>query len=269
MNIFRTTDYCDDYEKLSENKNEYTNMVLYMNKSSNKKVHVNINKTALYANRLYPKNAIDMSTFNFNNITLSSYDIDIVRTTPEYAFYFNDMINNSNSIQYTITGEKPYMKSYTDGYSFLGEAFINFVTALAVHEMFPNETSSALTNFANIFRNNVYISDVCDTFELSDLITKVRKDQQTKKKVSKQRAASFKGLIGMMLVKNGNDKILDIMKFVNKTVIPTNPIDFTGKEANDSINKIILCFICTLFGWISGYITFTLCQITICKFNTV
>jgi dsRNA-specific ribonuclease len=162
------------------------------------------------------------------------------------------------------------MKNYTDGYSFLGEAFINFVTALAVYEMFPNETSASLTTFANLFRNNAYIADVYSYFEIANLISKVRKDQQTKKKSSKQLASSFKGLIGMMFVQHGNSKMIDIMKFVNNIIIPNNKVDFTGKEAINSITDIGIMWFglaCVMFGWLLCYTMIVLDPITTCKIS--
>lgn len=226
-----------------------------------KQVYVEINRSYLFKNRLYPKIPVKDIFFNLDGLTLSDDNFDIVRTTTDYADRFNKIVGKYVDTIIDKNGKElvPYMMSYSDGYSFVGEAFVNFVTAIAAYEMFPNSTSSELTTFANVFRNNIYIADVYSNTKFAQYLTKTKKDQTTSpKKTAKQLAASFKGLVGMLYKENGMAKMIDIMKFVNEELVPNNIVDFTGKDNSDSILNAFIIVISTMFGWISCYITMVL-----------
>ena len=222
--------------------NEYVDLNIYIN---NERIVLRTLKTLLHSNRLFPPFDIDMTDFSTPDLVLSKEGADISRTTQEYASIFNDSIIRSSC---------PKMKSHSDGYSFIGEAFINFVTALAVYDMYPNETSSNLVTFANLYRNNEYISDMTTVLGMNQYLTKIKKSQLTRSKFQRQSACSFKGLIGVLYAENGNAKLTEIMKYVNKCIIPSNEIDFTGTEAKETLLSIYWIIFFTTFGWLSCYI---------------
>lgn len=228
---------------MSTDTNEYVDVNLYIN---DERIVLKTLKTVMHMNSMFPAYDIDMSDFKVDNINISKHGVDISRTTQEYAKQFNKTIINGNC---------PYMKSNSDGYSFIGEAFVNFVTALAVYEMFPNETSSTLINFANLYRNNKYISDISTTMGMNQYITKMKKVQLSRSKFERQSASSFKGLVGVMYAENGNSKLTEIMEFVNNCLVPNNKIDFTGTEVPDVLSNVFLIVSCTAFGWFSCFIT--------------
>jgi len=223
--------------------NEFVDVNLYVN---NENFVLKTPKSLIHMNRMFPPFDIDMTDFKTEGLKLSKEGADISRTTQEYAEQFNKSI---------VNGDCPYMKSHSDGYSFIGEAFINFVTALAVYEMFPNETSSSLITFANIYRNNKYISDMLSSKGMAQYITKMKKSQLTRTKFQRQSATSFKGLIGVLYAENGNSKLTEIMSYVNDFLIPNNKIDFTGTEVKDTMLNVYWVIFFTTFGWLSCYIS--------------
>lgn len=223
-------------------ENEYVNVNLYVGDET---FMLKVPKALIHLNRMFPAFDIDMSDFKVDGLKLSKEGVDISRTTQEYAQQFNKSI---------VNGEWPYMKSHSDGYSFIGEAFINFVSALAVYEMFPNETSSNLINFANEYRNNKYISEMASTKGLSQYITKLKKSQLTRSKCQRQSATAFKGLIGVLYAENGNSKLPEIMRYVNDFLIPENKIDFKGTEVKECLLSLYWVVFFTTFGWLSCYI---------------
>lgn len=223
--------------------NEFIDVNLYVN---NDNFVLKTPKSLIHMNRMFPPFDIDMKDFKIEGLKLSKEGADISRTTLEYAEQFNKSI---------VNGDCPYMKSHSDGYSFIGEAFINFVTALAVYEMFPNETSSTLINFANLYRNNKYISDMASSKGMTQYITKIKKSQLTRTKFQRQSATSFKGLIGVLYAENGNSKLTEIMSYVNNCLIPNNKIDFTGTEVKDTLLNAYWVIFFTTFGWMSCYIS--------------
>lgn len=224
-------------------ENEFVDVKLYVN---DVKFLLKTSKSLIHTNRMFPPFDIDMADFKIEGLNLSNDGVDISRTTQEYAEQFNKSI---------INGDCPYMKSHSDGYSFIGEAFINFVTALAVYEMYPNETSSALVEFANIYRNNKYISDMASAKRMSQYITKIKKTQLTRVKFQRQSATSFKGLIGILYAENGNSKLPEIMSYVNDCIIPNNKVDFTGTEVKETLLNVYWVIFFTTFGWLSCYIS--------------
>ena len=223
--------------------NEFVDINLYVN---NEKFVLKTPKTLIHMNRMFPPHDIDMADFKTPDLNLTKAGADISRTTQEYADLFNKSI---------VNGDCPYMKSHSDGYSFIGEAFINFVTALVVYDMFPNETSSTLIDFANIYRNNKYISDIASSMRMSQYITKTKKSELTRTKFQRQSASSFKGLIGILYAENGKAKLPEIMAYVNNCLIPHNKIDFTGIEVKETLLSVYWIVFFTTLGWVSCYIT--------------
>lgn len=224
-------------------ENEFVDINLYVN---DEKFSLKTSKTLLHTNRMFPAFDIDMADFKTNDLKLSKEGADISRTTQEYADQFNNTI---------VNGDFPCMKSHSDGYSFIGEAFINFVTALVVYDMFPNETSATLVDFANLYRNNKYISDIASSKRMSQYITKMKKSQLTREKFQRQSATSFKGLIGVLYAENGKNKLHEIMSYVNDCLIPNNKIDFTGTEVKDTLLNVYWVVFFTTFGWLSCYVS--------------
>lgn len=254
MGVLKSNDDDDDVST----RNEYTRMIVNLGE---KQVCIEINRSYLFSKRLFPKIPVKNVFFNVDCLTMSDNNFDIVRTTTDYTYQFNKVISKFVD---TIVDEHgkiliPQMLGYSDGHSFVGEAFVNFVTAIAVYEMFPNETSSELTTYANLFRNNNYIADMYSNTKFAKYLTKTKKDQNIgPKKTAKQLAGSFKGLIGMLYKENGIGKMIDIMKYVNEELIPNNIVDFTGKENSNTLINSFLITISTLVGWLSCYITMTI-----------
>jgi hypothetical protein len=216
--------------------NEYVDLNGYIN---NERVLLKTLKSLLHTKRLYPPIEIDMNDYDIDGLRLSKEGADISRTTQEYAKQFNEKI---------ICEPFPKMKSHSDGYSFIGEAFINFVTALVVYDMFPNETSSTLVVLANMYRNNEYISNIATENRMTQYLTKMKKTQMPFEKLKRQSACAFKGLIGVLYAENGISKMIDILQYVNKCIVPNNQIDFTGKEAVDTLLQITIFVIGLSFG---------------------
>lgn len=242
---------------MTNTESDTITQVLYVNKDINDKINLKILKEYLYNNNMLPKASIDSTTIK--NL-LHSFDLkldedmlDISRTTHDYAKKFN------KSIQHLNEGDKlyviPHMLSSSDGYSFIGEAFIHFVTALSVYDMFPTETSANLANYANIIKGNYHICKTSDSIGLAKNMTKLRKVQRSYKQFCKDGATSYKGLIGCLYSQNGSEKIIDIMRFVNKTLITNNIIDFTGKDASNALFDITICIVSTVIGWMTCYVT--------------
>lgn len=232
--------------------------VLYANKDLDDKINLKIIKDYLYNNNMFPKTDIDIGTIknllNAFNLKIDEEMVDIARTTHDYAAKFNESISDligSDGSSYVI----PYMLSSSDGYSFVGEAFVHFVTALAVYDMFPTETSANLANYANIIKGNYHICKTSNSIGLGKNLTKLRKVQRSYKQFCKDGATAYKGLIGCIYRRNGAEKIIDIMRFVNKTLITNNIIDFTGKEASNTLREIIICAVSTVVGWMTCYLT--------------
>jgi hypothetical protein len=223
--------------------NEFVDINLYVN---DEKFVLKTPKSLIHMNRMFPPYDIDMADYKSQDLNITKAGADISRTTQEYADQFNKTILNNDC---------PYMKSHSDGYSFIGEAFINFVTALVVYDMFPNETSSELVEFANIYRNNKYISDISSSLRMSQYITKTKKSQLTRTKFQRQSATSFKGLIGVLYAENGKEKLPEIMSYVNDCLIPHNKIDFTGTEVKDTLLSVYWVVFFTTFGWVSCYLS--------------
>ena len=243
-----------------------TLITVYMNNEIEKPVFLEINKSYMYSNNLHPKISIPNNIFSetFRNtcgLTLKDTNFDIIRTTPMYAFKFNSVVSKYVEKVVDENGLEifPHMKNYTDGYSFVGDAFIHFVAALAVYEMFPDESSSSLTNLATSFRNNNNLADIYTKVDMSPYISKVKKSNIMKRQSNRQLAGSFKGLVGMLYKENGIDNMFNILRFVNNEIVPYHTLLFNKKADVISLATIILS---TLFGWISCYITLTLYHIS-------
>lgn len=236
---------------------ETDKQVLYANKDLTKKVNLMVSKDLLYNNNLFPKPEIDASIIHsfLESVSLDIDDnmLDIARTTHDYAAKFNEIIGDiSCSI---CPYDVPYMLSSSDGYSFIGEAFVHFVSALVVHDMFPTETSANLTNYANIIKGNCHLSKTSHAIGLDKTLTKLRKVQRSYRQFCKEGAMAYKGLIGCLYRHHGPSKILDIMRFVNKTLVTDNIVDFSGKESSNRMREIAICVVSTVFGWMTCYIT--------------
>lgn len=255
-------DYGIDNENELSHANELTKVVAYMNNEFAKKLYIELNKSYLFSNKMYPKVAIPPNIFansviNTFGLTLSDAHFDIARTTPNYAFKFNRMASKhiNDIVDEHGTPIYPYMKHYGDGYSFVGEAFINFVTALIAFETFPNESSSTLSTFATIFRNNEYLANIHTSDIFSPYITKTKKSTNSKRQSYRQQAGSFKGLIGLLYKENGAKKMIDLMYFVNKEIVPKTIFDFTGKEVPTQLRASIIAVSSFFIGWITCYLT--------------
>lgn len=235
------------------------NQVLYANKDLDDKINLKIIKDYLYSNNMFPKQELDISTIknllNTFNLKIDEDMVDIARTTHNYAEKFNESIANLSRDENGKSYVVPYMLSSSDGYSFVGEAFIHFVTALVVYDMFPTETSANLANYANIIKGNYHICKTSNSIGLGKNVTKLRKVQRSYKQFCKDGANAYKGLIGCIYRRNGAEKIIDIMSFVNKTLVTNNIIDFTGKEASNTLREIIICAVSTVVGWMTCYFT--------------
>lgn len=236
---------------------EVDNQVLYANKELDKKINLKINKDFLYNNNLFPKPEIDAvaihSLLESESLDIDNNMLDIARTTHDYAVKFNEIIGDISCpiCPYAV----PYMLSTADGYSFVGEAFVHFVSALAVYDMFPTETSANLTNYANIIKGNCHLSKTSNALGLSKNLTKLRKVQRSYRQFCKEGAMAYKGLIGAVYRQHGPSKIIEIMRFVNKTLVTNNIVDFTGKESSNRMREITICVVSTVFGWMTCYLT--------------
>jgi hypothetical protein len=248
----------DGIDKERPHANEITNVVAYMNNEFAKKLYITLNKSYLFSNKMYPKVAIppnifDNSVGNTFGLTLSDAYFDIARTTPDYAFKFNKMASKhiNSIVDENGTPIYPYMKNYGDGYSFVGDAFINFVTALVAFDTFPNESSSTLIAFATLFRNNEYLADIYTSNILSQYLTKTKKSTNSNRQSCRQRAGSFKGLIGLLYKENGAEKMIDLLCFVNNETVPKTMFDFTGKKFHTNLYMSLVA----VGGFTIGYIT--------------
>lgn len=253
-------DYSIDNERSHANEN--TKVVAYMNNEFAKKIYITMNKSYLFSNKMYPKIAIPPNVFansvlNTFGLTLSDAYFDIARTSPEYAFKFNKMARKhiDDIVDEHGTPIYPYMKNYGDGYSFIGDAFINFVTALVAFETFPNESSSTLSTFATIFRNNEYLANIHTSASFSQYITKTKKSTLSNRQSYRQLAGSFKGLIGLLYKENGAENMIDLMSFVNNEIIPRTMFDFTGKETRTLLRMSLIAVAGFFIGWITCYLT--------------
>jgi hypothetical protein len=244
---------------------EHIEQIVYIDNDLTDRVILKLNKCCFINNGMYPKKPIDSVILNnikkYTNVNVTTEMVDISRTTHAYAKKFNETIMDTIGDVFEETycqfkGTGPVMLSGADGFSFIGEAFINFVTALIVYDLFPTESSSNLTNYANTLRNNEYLAIVSDKLGLSDTITKLRKVQLAPKQQTKNSAMAYKALVGNMYRDCKN--IVDIMRFVNKTVYAKNIIDFTNKEHHTITRDIFIVSVSVVFGWITCYITLVL-----------
>jgi hypothetical protein len=242
--------------------NENTNIVAYMNNDFAKKIYIMLNKSYLFSHKMYPKIAIPKNIFansvlNTFGLTLSDAHFDIARTSPDYAFKFNKMARKhiNNMVDENGVPIYPYMKHYGNGYSFIGDAFINFVTALVVFDMFPNESSSTLSTFATIFRNNEYLANINTSASFTQYLTKSKKSTLSNHQLNRQIAGSFKGLIGLLYKENGAEKMIDLMSFVNNEIVPSTIFDFTGKEINTLLRMSVIAIASFFIGWTMCYLT--------------
>jgi len=151
-----------------------------------------------------------------------SFDIDLdyiddARTTPRYA-------KNYNRVMQKIL-KCDSIASYADGYNFIGDAFINFVIAVAIYHKFPNKDTDTLTRYAQIYKNNKYISAVNIGSGWSKYLDKETFDHKTL-------AGSYKGLIGAIYKSNDPSRLLDIMEYLNKEIIPDSKISFNNHTSH-------------------------------------
>lgn len=246
-----------------ENHKEYVRILLQVDETDNLKVQLKVKECYSYGNKLYPKNPLNLraiTDFIDEDLKVSEDSLDVARTTPSFAKHFNTVIGDILERQ-GHADIMPYTNSYSDGYSFVGEAFINFVTALVVYDMYPDDTSSELTNYANSLRNNDYLAGVSMNMGWSRYLTKMKQTSKHHRYFKKEIASSYKGLVGSLYEDNGIDKITELMKFVKNTVTPDSTLELPDtKKHQTHLMYLLITIFSTVFGWMVCYMTLTMFQ---------
>lgn len=204
---------------------EYVKLFLNLDDTDHLRVSLKVKETDLYSNKLYKKQEIPMEEIHQllapYDLRLSQSLLDHVRTTPDFANHYTTILQEAlNSAQSGLVVEP--MKSYEDGYSFVGDAFLYFVTALVTYYLYPHEKSNRLHYRASILRSNKFIAATA----LTTTWAKYLASRGIHPSNIKPYSGSFRGLIGALFVEGGMPTIVPIFTFLNEVVFPEMILPF-------------------------------------------
>lgn len=184
---------------------------------------------------------------------------DNARTTPSFAKYYNnvfaDIITETLDNDETTVELVYPMKSYADGYNFVGEAFVHLVTALIAYHRDPNGTTDTLTKYANMIRSNIYLSATSITHGLSKYMAIHKNIVNQDKRMMKSMANVYKGMVGGLYRSNDMQDIPYILQYIKDTLVPESNINFVG----DRKNKVVTYVMLAMGGFLLGSM-FTYCM---------
>ena len=200
-----------------ENMPEYVKIFLKLDENNNIRVECKIKENNLWSGKFFKQPELDHKELKeiLDDIPVDTDYLEDVRTTPTFAKNYNQVMRRM--LRYS------HMRSYADGYTFIGEAIINLVVATAMFEQFSDKDTDFLSNYANVYKNNKYLSAVSIASGWSKYLDTDTID-------CKKIAASYRGLIGAMYKTNGINSLPHIMEYVKKNMLPDCKLSYITRE---------------------------------------
>lgn len=254
---------------LDEKNKEYVRVLLHIKEDDTLEVQCTVKNKYLYANKLYPKPPLNMRAIRDiveEDLYVDKDLVDIARTTPEFAHHYNEVVNTFFDEQDEVSTE---MSSYRDGYSFVGEAFVNFVSALLVYHAFPEEDTKSLHDKVTLLRSNFHLASVSMDTGWSRYLASPKCSQSHTVQRRRMMASSFKGLVGSLYEANGITKLREVFQFVKNTIAPNMVPELFEPDTSMKQPMIYmgLVLFSTLLGWFSCYMSLTMYQKTHTPFH--
>ena len=245
-----------------ENK-EYVRVLLQLKEDDTLNVGLKVKEQYVYTNKLYPKPPLNMKAITDlieEDLQVDEEYTDIARTTPEFASHYNNILSTILDDSEVEVEVNEGMDSYRSGYSFIGEAFINFVISLVVYHSFPEEDSTSLLARVNLLRSNYYLACVSMNSGWARYLALPSWAKHSETHRRRMIAASFKGLVGSLYEANGIEKMFEIMKFIKKTITPELAPELfnTSTSIRPMVTYLSTILVSTLFGWFVCYISLTM-----------
>lgn len=200
-----------------ENLPEYVKLFLKIDDHNNIRVEYKVKQNNIWSGKFFKQPELDHKELKeiLEDIPVDTDYLEDVRTTPTFAKNYNQVMRRML--------RSAHMRSYADGYTFMGDAIINLVVAIAMFNQFSDKDTDFLSNYANVYKSNKYISAV-------NIASGWSKYLDTEKLDCKKLAASYRGLIGAMYKTNGVSNLPHIMEYVKKNMLPDCKLSFVTRE---------------------------------------
>jgi hypothetical protein len=196
---------------------EYVKLFLKVDENSNIRVEYKVKENNIWSGKFFKQPELDPKELKeiLEDIPVDTDYLEDVRTTPTFAKNYNQVMRRML--------RSAHMRSYADGYTFIGDAIINLVVAIAIFDKFSHKDTDFLTTYANVYKSNKYLAAISIASGWSKYL-------DTDKLDCKRIAASYRGLIGAMYKSNGITNLPHIMEYLKRNMLPDCKLSYVIRE---------------------------------------